>query len=220
LAVAAPTSALTFPFTERFSTDTSNWRDSASLPLAHVASGGSDGGGFVSTDFAFENLVAGPALFRAQDEFGSSSGAFQGDWLAAGVGVLRAYVRHDAPVPIDFFVRLATPGNFPGVAIELPTSVQPGVAWTLLEFDTRFSNPLLTPEAPPGMEATFYNAALSNVGHVQIGVSLPTALMTDPTAYTFDLDQVSIGVPEPSSVPLMFGALLGLVVPPARRPKQ
>jgi len=209
LGPVAPASALTFPFTESFASSDANWKDNASLAPTYVATGGADGGGYISTELSFAGLVSGPVAFRGQNNFDSSGDAFVGNWLSAGVGAVRAYVRHDAPVPIDYFVRIATSSNFPGLAIELPFSVPAGPNWTLLEFDTSFSNPLLTPEAPPGQEAAFYSAALGSVGNVQFGVSLPESLTSDPAAYTFGLDQVSIGVPEPTGVGL---ALVGLLV--------
>jgi hypothetical protein len=204
--------ALTFPFNESFSNSDSNWKDNASLALTHVATGGAAGDGYVSTEFSFEGLTAGPAIFRGQNNFDSSGDAFLGNWTAAGVGVVRAYTRHDAPVPIDYFVRIATSGNFPAVNVELPYSVPAGPDWTLLEFDTSFSNPLVTVEAIPGQEVASYNAVFGGVGNIQFGVSLPESLTTDPSFYTFDLDEVSIGVPEPSNVLIALGCLVcGLV---------
>lgn len=204
LPFTSPVGAVTVPFTEHFEPGTQGWKNTASTDPTHVASGGPDGSAYISTELSFLNLPSGPALFRAQDEFGSSGGAFEGNWLANNVGVLRAYIRHDAPIALDFFTRFATPANFPAAAVELPTSVQPGV-WTLVEFDVSQSNPLLTVEGPP----SFYNAVFSDLGHVQIGVSLPTELASDANTYTFNLDQVSIGVPEPTTSAIALAAVLG-----------
>jgi hypothetical protein len=202
-AIASVSPALTFPFTENFASSDANWKDNASLPLSYVATGGADGGGYVSTDFSFDGLAAGPTLFRGQGNFDSSGDAFVGNWLTAGVGEVRAYVRHDAPVAIDYFVRIATANNFPGLAIELSQSVPAGDAWTLLKFNTSASNPLLTVEGPPN----FYASAMGAVGNVQFGVSLPESLTMDATAYTFDLDGVSIAVPEPTTFGLVLVGL-------------
>lgn len=200
--------ALTFPFKESFSDSNSNWKDNASLELTHVASGGAVGDSYVSTELSFEGLVAETAVFRGQNNFDSSGDAFVGNWTAAGVGVIRAEVRHNSPVPIDYFVRIATSGNFPAVAIELPFSVPAGPDWTLLEFDTSFSNPLVTVEAIPGEEVASYNAVFGGVGNIQFGASLPESLTSDPEFYTFDLDEVSIGVPEPAGILLALGCLV------------
>jgi len=79
-------------------------------------------------------------------------------------------VRHNAPQPLDFFVRLATTNNSPAVSFTLPQPVQPNV-WTPLDFGISFSNPLHTNEGPPTL--AFYNGVLSAVGNVQIGVIVP-----------------------------------------------
>jgi hypothetical protein len=204
LTTVSPALALTFPFTENFSTSASNWRDNGSLASTYVATDGVGGGGYISTDFSFEELTAGPALFRAHNAFDSSNDAFVGNWLTAGVGVVRAYVRHNAPEPIDYFVRIATSNNFPGLAIELSQSVPANSEWTLLEFDTSASNPLLSVEGPPSA----YASVMGAVGNVQFGVSLPAGLTDDPVAYTFGLDRISIGVPEPTGLLLALGSLI------------
>ena len=203
VAAVAPSAAVTVPFTEDFVSDTANWKDVASLDLAQVGSGGPDGGGYVTTEFAFTNAnpqTGSSVLFRGQDLFNSSGDAFVGNWLTAGVRQLSAYVRHDAPEPVDFFARLATPANFPGVIFGASALVQPNT-WTRLEFPISQTNPLVTVEGPPGN----YNAALSNIGNLQIGARVPAALAADQTAYTFDLDKAFI-VPEPSSILLLLAA--------------
>lgn len=204
LTLASELFGLTVPFMEEFSNSAANWRDNGSLPLTFVASGGADGGGHVSTAFSFEGLTSGPILFRGHGAFDSSNDAFVGNWLTAGVGELRAYVRHNAPVAIDYFARIATANNFPGVAIELSQSVPPGGDWTLLRFNTSASNPLLTVEGPP----SFYASTMGAVGNVQFGVSLPNELTSDANSYVFDLDGVTIAVPEPTSVMLSLICLV------------
>jgi hypothetical protein len=206
--------AVTVPFTENFATGTANWKDVASLDLTHVVSGGPDGGAYVSTDTAFTNAVMDSTiLFRGHDMFNSSGDAFVGNWLAADVRQLRAYVRHNAPEPLEYFVRLATPFNFPGVIFGSTVQVPPNT-WALLEFDISPTNPLLTIEGPPGN----YNTTLSNVGNIQLAAHIPAALANDPTAYMFGLDQVAIAVPEPASVLLFVGTgVLVLMIRQIRR---
>lgn len=188
--------AVTTPFTEAFDTNTANWKNSASLDLTHVASGGADGGGYVATNTSFVNTFMNSViLFRGHDMFNSSNDALVGNWLAADVRRLVAYVRHDVPEPLAFFLRIATPFNFPAVIFDAPLLVPAGV-WTPLEFQISPTNPLLTVEGPPNN----YVTTLSNVGNVQFGIVVPAGKVGDPTTYTFDLDQVSIAVPEPSSM--------------------
>src|SRR5687767_4199334 len=72
------------PFTENFSSDAANWYDSgATAPVDWLAAGGPDGSSHVSTTFNFVDQTPGLPfpnnavnLFRAQDEFDSSGGAF------------------------------------------------------------------------------------------------------------------------------------------------
>jgi len=130
------------------------------------------------------------------------------------VSHLTAYVRHDAPLPLDFFVRIATSANSPAVSFTLPQPVPAGV-WTPIDFWIDFANPLHTNEGSPSM--AFYNNVLSNVGNVQIGVLTPGALQGTAPLYKFALDRVSI-VPEPASAILaMFVAGFGWIL---RRPRR
>jgi hypothetical protein len=213
LAATAQSKAVTVPFTENFAAGTANWKDFASLDVSHVATGGADGGGYVSAEFAFTNAPTGSrVIFRGQDMFNSSGDAFVGNWLAAGIGGVSAYVRHNAPEPVSYFARLATSANSPAALVELPGAVQPNT-WTRLDFDISQSNPLLTIEGPP----SFYNSIFSALGNVQISARVPAGLELDATPYKFDLDQVSI-VPEPASILfLLVGSSIGLAPRRARR---
>jgi hypothetical protein len=203
--------AVTVPFTEHFADDVSNWADPTGLALlTYVSSGGPDDSSYASTDFAFDGAGGGEAgssvvLFRGQDEFASSDDAFFGNWIADGVGRMTAQVRHNAPLPLNFFVRFSGPGNFPGAVAVQFVPVFPNT-WTTLDFDMSHGNPHFVT-----FEGSNYGAVFSNVGHLQIGVSIPAALAEDTTAYTFGLDQVSVlEVPEPSAWLLALGAAAGI----------
>jgi hypothetical protein len=202
--------ALTYPFNENFEAGTADWRENANANVNHVASGGVYDSGYVTTEFSFtsaDNLQE--AIFRGQNNFDSSGDAFVGNWLAAEVSRLRAFVRHDTPVPLEFFVRIATSGNSPAVSFTQPLPVSPGSSWTKLDFDISFANPFRTNEGPPTL--AFYNNVMANVGNVQIGVIVPVELADDPQTFTFDLDRIGV-VPEPSSVILaMCGVALAFV---------
>jgi hypothetical protein len=202
-------SALTYPFTEDFTLNTANWKNNASLDLNYVPDGGPGDSAHVSTSFSF--VAAGPqvALFRGQDGFDSSGDAFVGNWLAANVSHLTGYVRHDAPVPLDFFVRVATSANSPAVSFTLANPIPAG-QWSPVDFWISFDNPLHTNEGSPSM--AFYNNVMSNVGNVQIGV-ISGPLLGNPTSFQFNLDRVSI-VPEPAS---WIAALIAAIVGLARR---
>jgi hypothetical protein len=198
--MAAPGRAVTLPVTEDFDLTTANWKNVASADLTHGPSGGVGDSGYVATSLAFTNAPTGSSvLFRGHDVFNSSGDAFVGNWLAAGIEQLSAYVRHNAPQPVDYFARVATPANFPGVIFSALTAVQPNT-WTRLDFQVSPTSPLTTVEGAPSS----YNAALSNIGNVQVAVRVPEALATDQTAYAFDLDSISIAVPEPAGAVLMI----------------
>jgi len=200
--------AVDVPTVENFNADVANWADNSGVALlAHVASGGPDGSGYAATDFAFD--IGGGAggdsvvLFRGQDEFNSSGNAFVGDWVADGITTLTAAVRHNAPEPLTYFARFSSPGNFPGAtAIEF-APVPPNV-WTDLDFAISPASPQLVT-----FEGSDFDTVFSDLGHIQIGVSIPESLADDTTVYTFGLDHV-VAVPEPA--PVLLLAMAALVV--------
>lgn len=197
-----PAGAATVPFTEDFTSDVANWANSSSTALVdYVASGGPAGDSYASTTL----VPAGSGdssvvLFRGQDEFSSSGGAFEGNWIAEGVGEFSAYVRHNAPMPLTFFTRFASPANYPGAVAVKFVPVLPST-WTQISFDISATNPELV-----SYEGTDFAAVFSNVGHVQIGVDVPLALDEVTVSLTLDLDRPTIlAVPEPA------GAVLAVV---------
>ena len=199
-------SAATVPFTETFSADAANWRDTTGTsPLDWSAAGGPNGGAFTQTAFSFANSAANdtPILFRAQDEFGSSGGAFVGNWVTDGVTGFAASVRQDTGVPLNFFVRFASPANFPGANNVFFVPVPSGT-WT--DIFAPLPNANLIYEGP-----LTYNQVFSNVGHVQIGVAVPGSLAGSQADFQFGLDNVSI-VPEPATLGLLaIGGLAGFL---------
>lgn len=196
---ASPAFAVTVPFEESFSVDASNWKNTTSTNPSYVATGGSDGGGYIQTAFAFTSSPSTtPVLFRGHDFFDASGDAFVGNWIMQGVTKLRAKVRHNAPQPLTFFARLASPVSFPG-AVAIDFGPVPADTWTEIEFDTVAGSPQFV-----SLEGSDFAAVFSDVGNVQIGVSTPEGLAGDATLYTYELDQVSI-VPEPESWLLAVG---------------
>ena len=105
-------------FTENFDTNDANWRDTATGAVDYVTTGGPGGAGdaYISVTQNFELLADDDTvvLFRAQDEFGSSGGAFEGNYLTSNTGLFSVQVRHDAAIPLNFFARFSSPFNFPG----------------------------------------------------------------------------------------------------------
>jgi hypothetical protein len=214
--------AVVNPFTEHFANDASNWHDPSGLaPATWISSGGPDGSSYVSTTFNFVNQTPGLPfpnnavnLFRGQDEFNSSGGAFVGDWITAGVTELSFYIRHDGSQSLNFFARFSTPSNFPAWSGVEFTPIAPNT-WTQITVPIALSNPGLFFEGPPGAGVTEFNAVFGNIGHVQIGAFGGTLAGVDETV-TFDLDQVSI-VPAPAAGAL-FATVFGLLTRGRRRP--
>lgn len=203
--------AATVPFTEDFTSGPANWFvDSAgTMPLSHHASGGPDGGAFVSNEFALrgEGSLEVASLFRAHQALGASGGAFTGNWLSDGVTELSFFIRHDAHVStsLTFFARMATAANFPAV-VGLSNAVVPPNEWTEILLPITPAD--ITPE-PPGTFA----GVLSQVGNMQIGVQARGD--SGPEFITFGLDKVSI-VPEPATLAL----LLSVAVPAVLRRRE
>ena len=213
-AIAAPAFAATVPFVETFAAGDANWRNAASAAVDFSASGSFDGSSFISTSFNFVNNAANEDLviFRGQSAFGSSGGAFVGDWISDGVAEFSFYIRHDGPSPANFFARFAGPFNFPGgVAVDF-APVAAGV-WTQLSFTIDASNPQFV-----SFEGTDFNTVFSNIGNVQIGVRVPAAFAGLDQPITFALDNVAITggvIPTPGAATLF--AVAGLAAARRRR---
>lgn len=197
-AMISSAGAATVPFTEEFVADSANWRNATGgAALGWSATGGPDGAGdsYAFGGFNFVDSVMGdtPALLRGQAGFGSSGGAFVGDYIAEGVMSLSYTVRHDAPVPLGFFTRIATPGNFPAVAALEFVPVLPNV-WTVITVLVTDPNPTFVYEGP----FSTFTSVFGNVGNIQVGVMVPESLAGLDATFTFDLDKVNI-VPAPGS---------------------
>ncbi len=204
LLAAAPAAAdLVLPAIEDFEDGASSWFDGPAVAeLDWVASGGADGGGYVTdvVDVPSEPPPFGITAFRAQDEFGSSDGIFEGDWLAAGVTEVRFAVRHDAPAPIAFFARFASPFNFPGAVGLAFEPVLPG-QWTEIVLDVSEGSDQLV------LAGSTYEEIFSSIGHLQVGFD-PGDLGGLPVTVDLDLVQVVPG-PAALSVLLAGGLLAG-----------
>ena len=204
--LSSSASAVTVPFEESFSVNASNWKNTAYGNPIYVASGGSDGGGYIRHTFAFSSSSSTtPVLFRGHDEFNASGGAFVGNWIADGATKVKAKVRHNFPQPTTFFARFADPAFFPGaIGIDF-APVFPNV-WSEIEFGIYNGNPQFIE-----FEGSDFHTIFSNIGKVQFGVSEPAAFANDPTLYTYELDQVLV-VPEPASLAIVLGlAVCGLL---------
>jgi hypothetical protein len=200
--LCTPARAVTFGFTEGFTSTDAGWRGITTTQLLdHHLTGGVDNGGYV--DIAPINAVPassfmstnGAVVFRAGTT--ASGGAFAGNWLDAGISTVQAYLRHDlTQTPVEFYVRLT---NGPAAVFFADQPVGASDGWTLVNFEISPAN--FTPAG-----GTFAGV-LPNVQNFQIGARI-TGTVTDPgtTNLLFDVDQVSL-VPEPSTVLIAFGAI-------------
>ncbi|CAG0981700.1 hypothetical protein PHYC_01800 [Phycisphaerales bacterium] len=192
------TFAVVVPFTETFSADSAGWRDSTSTALNWFASGGDGGTAYVSGPFNFVNNLANdtPVILRGQSNFNSSGGAIFGNWIADGVTSFSIAVRHNAGQPLNFFSRFASPAAFPGAVAVNFAPVMPNT-WTTLTFPIDPSNPQFI-----SFEGSDFNTVFSNVGRVQVGVSVPASMAGVDQSFAFDLDTVSL-VPAPGALALL-----------------
>ena len=96
-ALAAP------PFSEDFAGGTSNWRfNNTNDPLLDgVSAGGPDGSSYLSRTGVLPSSGS-QVIFRAHKSYGSSGGAYTGDWIAAGAYQVSAFIRHNASEPLSF----------------------------------------------------------------------------------------------------------------------
>ncbi len=199
LTFAVSANAATIPFTEGFDTSSSSWRGNSPVgpDLTHVPTGGPGGSAYASTDFSFAGASAGDSatLHRGHVTFGSSGGAFAGNWITEGVTAFSVDVRHNAPVPLTYFTRFAGPGNFPGGIAVNVVPVLPNT-WTTITFPIVDGFPFVS------YEGTSFAAVFSNLGNIQVGADAPAALAGNPATFTFDIDNPTI-VPEPATISLL-----------------
>jgi hypothetical protein len=208
LAILAPRGARAaqVPFVEDFATDAAAWRDNAQGDLAWQAAGGPDGSGYASAEFNYFGFTSpfggGPVIFRANDAQDASGDAFVGDWIAAGVEEIRAWVRHDTGEDLTYFVRFATSQGFPGAVIEDDAAVPSG-AWTQIVIEVDPQDCQL--EGVPACEDV-----LTQIGNFQIGTLPPESLTLVDAAFAHDVDEVALlAAPEPAQAALaVTGALV------------
>jgi len=227
VATSSSSWAVTVPFVEDFTNNNAGWANFNSSGFAtYNATGGPDGGAYISGPRTLTGLTPGNTAIalraRFDDPWNSSGDAFAGNWQFAGARKLSAWVQHDIPTPVNFFVRAAGQANFPGhIYVEgLGTDantwkfVQPNT-WTQVFFDmSKFSTQLLNSEGGT------WNGVFgppNGVGHVQLGVIVPAGYSADTTTFNISVDKVSLSTPEPTSAILAVVGIIGFVATTRRR---
>lgn len=205
LVASSSASAAITDFSETFAAGAQNWRNSnGASVLAWSATGGPDDGAYVRSVFNLSSTTVGgfpPTVIRAQSSYGSSSGAYVGDWIAAGVTGVNFMFRHDLSEAVSVTGRFATPVNTPGASTVSSIVVNPNT-WTLISFDLRQGSPDIV-----SLGGGTYAQIFSNIGNMQIGFTVPAALAGQNVNGSFDLTNFNI-VPAPGAVALL--AVAGL----------
>ena len=193
--------ALIVPFTEDFSTGNSNWLNGASAPALWSATGGVDGGGYISAPGAISAGGFGTIVFRGNASADASGDAFVGDWITGGVSTFSAYISHNAPVALNFFARLDAGSGRAGSSIDF--SVAPG-GW--LQLNLPIAN---SPTSFQSFGAGTFATVFSGIQNVQITLSTTQNPSTAGQTYDISLDRVAT-VPEPGTISLLALAALGI----------
>jgi hypothetical protein len=206
-----------FPFVEDFTADAANWtQTSGGTLLSHVATGGPNDDPYVTRNATLPEYQPpgqmGPAavvVFRGEQTPLASAGGFNGSWIDAGIKKVTAFVRHDAGMPLTYNFRFADPNNSPGASYV--TDPVPSGVWTKLSID-------VTPTSPQWITygAGSYATIFDNIGRIQISAVVPVG--SDGTqSVAFDLDRVTVAVPEPATLAVGATAVAGLALVARRR---
>ena len=196
LAIAAitivPAQALIVPFTEDFTTGASNWLNGTNAAPGWSATGGVDGGGYISAPGAITAGGFGTIVFRGNASADASGDAFVGDWISGGVSTFSAYL---------FYARLDAGAGRAASSVDF--SVAPG-AWFQLEIPIVNSSTSFQSYGA-GTFATVFNG----IQNVQIVLSATQDPSTAGQTYNVSLDRVAI-VPEPGTLGLVATGLAAI----------
>jgi hypothetical protein len=182
-------------FTETFTTNSANWRITDSItPMAWVSSGGPAGAADAyasNTNVTFIGLADGASRLavRGHASFGTSGGAFVGNWLTSGVYAFSIDVRHNLGVPALIGLRIAAPANSPGASIE-PTLFLPSDEWGTLVVPIHPANPGFI-----SFGAGSFTGVFSSVGNLQVLLYAPTGFGGAAGPFTLDLDNPAVHTP-------------------------
>ena len=197
---------------EDFESGANGWLDRDSGSPTVNATGGHDGGAYISFigDIATNTASFGSALveFRCQTAPCAANNSFDGDWIAQDVVSLSYWFKHSAAVSLQAYMRLSTNWSLSGVsgaasAITLG-DVLPNT-WTQVVVDIEPS------QFDPSFGGGNYNDIMSNIYKIQPGIFFDFGDVYNETGVTFALDDVRLtAVPVPAAV-WLFGSGLALL---------
>lgn len=192
--LASSSGASIVGFVESFDAGSANWRNfNGGAALEWFAAGGPDGSSYASGVFNLSGTSVGgfpPTVIRAQTSYGSSGGAYAGNWIAAGVTGVSFDIRHNLSEAITLTGRFATPANNPGASTESQTVIAPN-QWTTVFFDLTEGSPDII-----SFGSGNYQSVFSNIGNMQFGFNVPAALAGQNIDARFDIDNFRI-IPAP-----------------------
>jgi len=197
--------ALIVPFTEDFTSGASNWLNGSSAAPTWSATGGVDDGGYISAPGAISAGGFGTIVFRGNAAVDASGDAFVGNWLTGGVSTFSAFVRHDAPVALNFYARLDAGSGRAASSVDF--SVPSG---TWFQLNIPITEASFQSYGAAGTGTAAFNSVFSSILNVQFALSSTQDPSTAGQTYNVSLDRVAI-VPEPSIAALGLLALLGFL---------
>lgn len=197
LAATPRATALIVPFTEEFTTGASNWLNGSSAAPTWSATGGVDDGGYISAPGAISAGGFGTIVFRGNAAADASGDAFVGNWLTGGVSTFSAFVRHDAPVALNFYARLDAGSGRAASSVDFSVPVG---GWFQLNIPVAEASFQSYGAAGTGTAA--FNTVFGGISNVQIALSSTQDASTAGQTYNVSLDRVST-VPEPRTISLL-----------------
>jgi hypothetical protein len=195
--------ALIVPFTEDFTSGASNWLNGSSAAPTWSATGGVDDGGYISAPGAISAGGFGTIVFRGNAAADASGDAFVGNWLTGGVSTFSAFVRHDAPVALNFYARLDAGSGRAASSVDFSVPVGSWFQLNIPITETSFQS-----YGAAGTGTAAFNSVFSGIQNVQIALSTSQDPGTAGQTYNVSLDRVAI-VPEPHTLSMLTLAALG-----------